>query len=272
MTTRETGYLHGFSIEEQERLVRQAEFLEQSVYRNVFIPSGASLLEVGCGVGAQTEILLRRFPKIRISAVDLSEEQIEAARERLGPLIQSGRVEFHSTDARKLPFAAGSFDAAFLCWFLEHVSEPVPILREVRRMLKPGGSVFLNEVLNATFFVHPYSPHTLRYWFEFNDQQWNLGGDPFVGAKLGNHLLQAGFGEIETIPVVHHYDSRTSQERARFIEEWIRLLLSGAPSLLQAGKTDLETVEGMKRELEKLKDDHNAVFYYSWMQARARAL
>ena len=66
MAVNQFPYLHGFSQEEQERLFRQAAFCEFEVYRNVDLSSVNNLLEVGSGVGAQSEILLRRFPKLQL--------------------------------------------------------------------------------------------------------------------------------------------------------------------------------------------------------------
>jgi trans-aconitate methyltransferase len=57
-------YLHGFSPEEQRRLVHQSLFLEPYVFDGIDLEFKTSLLEVGCGVGAQTKILCRRFPEL----------------------------------------------------------------------------------------------------------------------------------------------------------------------------------------------------------------
>src|SRR5262249_895563 len=149
---------------------------------------------------------------------------------------------------------------AFLCWFLEHVENPVDILLEVRRVLKPDGIIYCNEPMNSGFFVDPYSPATLKYYFEYNDHQWNLKGDPFVGAKLANYLSAAGFQHITTHVVTHHYDNRTPKKRSQFIEYWTGLLLSGADQLIQAKRVTPQLVEEMTDELEKLKHEPNAVF------------
>jgi len=265
------GYLHGYSPQEQERLYQQARFLEHSVFDQIDFSKQSKILEVGCGVGAQTEILLERFPQLQISGVDSSAKQIQKAKQRLKKEIKNGQVDFEVADALKLPFKDDTFDGAFVCWFLEHVQTPVEILAEVRRALKPAGVIYCSEVLNATFYVHPYSPATLQYWFAFNDHQWMLKGDPFVGAKLANYLLASGFQNVETNVVTHHYDNRAPKKRAQFIEYWSSLLLSGAPGLLKAEKVTDEIVEEMTRELDRLKEDPNAVIFYSWVQAKAQA-
>jgi hypothetical protein len=127
-------------------------------------------------------------------------------------------------------------------------------------------------VLNANLYIHPYSPATLKYWFEMNDHQWNLKGDPFVGGKIANYLIKAGYQNIETRVITHHYDNRTPKKRSLFIEYFAELILSGAPSLIQAGKITPDLVDELKLELGKLKHDPDAVIFDSWIQAQAQAL
>ncbi len=269
---RAKGYLHGFTPEERDRLYRQARFLEYKVHENLPFRRSRKLLEVGCGVGAQTEILLRRFPDLHVTGVDASPPNLEAARTFLAGLgWAASRFDLCEGDAGSLQFEADTFDSAFLCWILEHVGEPARVLSEVRRVLRPGSPVVVTEVQNATFFLDPYSPHTLAYWMAFNDHQLELGGDPFVGAKLGNLLQAVGFSDITTKVRTFHLDNRRVSERREFIAFWAELLLSGAEGLLAAGAVDPETVEGMKVELETVSRDPNAVFFYSFVQARARA-
>jgi len=135
----------------------------------------------------------------------------------------------------------------------------------------PGSPIVCNEVLNATFFIDPYSPDTLRYWMAFNDHQLSLGGDPFVGAKLGNLLQSVGFRDVSTEVRAFHLDNRAPGERAEFLAYWTELLLSGSPALLDANKVSQEVVDGMTRELELVSRDPNSVFFYAFIQARARA-
>ena len=124
---------------------------------------------------------------------------------------------------------------------------------------------------NASFFVDPYSPHTLDFWRAFNDHQLEIGGDPFVGAKLGNLLQAVGFRDIQTTVKTFHLDNRQPGERAEMLAYWTELLLSAAPGLEAAGKIGERTVRGMADELVQVGRDPNAVFFYSFVQARACA-
>jgi hypothetical protein len=68
-----------------------------------------------------------------------------------------------------------------------------------------------------------------------------------------------------------HLDNRAPGERAEFLAYWSELLLSGAPALMEAGKISQDVVDGMTRELDRVARDPNSVFFYSFIQARARA-
>jgi ubiquinone/menaquinone biosynthesis C-methylase UbiE len=276
MSNTPTWYLHGYSDDERERLHRQARFLEPMVHDRLPFRRRRRLLEVGAGVGAQTEILLRHFPQIHVTGVEINEAQIAEARRYLAgvPWAHADgkpRYEIVKMDATKLELPPESFDGAFLCWILEHVGDPARVLSEVRRVLMPGSPVVCNEVLNATFFIDPYSPDTLRYWMAFNDHQLSVGGDPFVGAKLGNILQSVGYRDVQTEVKTFHLDNRAPAERAEFIAYWTELLLSGAPALLAGNQVSAEIVQGMTRELERVARDPNSVFFYSFIQAQARA-
>jgi ubiquinone/menaquinone biosynthesis C-methylase UbiE len=264
-------YLHGFTPVEQKRLYKQARVLENNIYSTVDFTAQKNILEVGCGVGAQSEILLNRFKHINLTGVDASSSQIARAKEHLKKYSDQKRVKFETGDALNLSFKDNTFDGAFVCWLLEHVREPVGILKEVHRCLRPGGKIICNEVMNSTFFIHPYSPATLTYWFQFNDHQWYMKGDPFVGAKLGNYLTQAGYRDIKLNPHIEHCDSRDEKQRAFIIDYWIELLQSGAPGLLKAKKVTHSLVKEMEVELKALKKDPNSVFFYSFMQAEGYA-
>ncbi len=277
MTTRRDkrtqGYLHGFTREEQDRLYAQARFLEHRVHENLPFRRARRMIEIGCGVGAQTDILLRRHPDLHVTGVDASKANLGRAQRHLGALPWAkGRFELAQADAGSLEFEADTFDSAFLCWILEHVADPLLILSEARRVLRAGAPITVTEVQNMSFFLEPYSPHTLSYWKAFNEHQIDLGGDPFVGAKLGNLLQAVGYRDIEVAVRPIHLDNRSPGERAEFLEYWTELLLSGAPGLMAAGKVGKATVDGMKRELQRVAHDPNAVFFYCFVQARALVL
>ena len=97
-----------------------------------WVPNGA-LLDVGSGAGTYLD-LMRALGWSRVVGVDISEEAASRGRERLG-------VEIHVGDLRDVGLSAESFDAVTLSHALEHVDDPVAVLAEVRRVLRPNGRV-----------------------------------------------------------------------------------------------------------------------------------
>lgn len=152
---------------------------------------------------------------------------------------------------------------------LEHVPTPSHVLSEVRRVLAPGSVVYVTEVMNSSFLLDPYSPNLWRYWMAFNDFQIETGGDPFVGAKLGNLLLAGGFQNVSKTVKTFNLDNREPARRKQMIAFWEELLLSAADQLVASGKVGAEVVEGVRREMRQVQNDPNAVFFYSFIQARA---
>ena len=194
MSNEPPKYLHGFTEREQARLREQSRFAEQKIFQDINFSEISQLLEVGVGVGAQTEILLRRFPDLHVTGIDFSEAQLKTAKNYLEKQPGAeGRFDLLQMDATNLKFDSQKFDGAFLCWVLEHIPTPDRALGEVRRVLKPGSQVVITEVMNHTFFLEPYSPNVWKYWMAFNDFQHEKTGDPFIGAKLGNLLLSQGY-------------------------------------------------------------------------------
>jgi SAM-dependent methyltransferase len=110
--------------------LRERLTYELSVLLHPFIPGG-SLLEVGCGAGMYLD-LMRALGWPRVVGVDFSARAVSQARDVLGLEVYCG--ELH--DQR---FPPDSFDAVSLSHTLEHVADPVGLLSEIRRVLKPGG-------------------------------------------------------------------------------------------------------------------------------------
>src|ERR1035441_4074934 len=92
--------------ERNERLQDQAGTLVDLLHRAPRYPPGSTVLEAGCGVGAQTVALARRSPGARFTSVDISADSIAEARRPAG----LANVEFRQADIFALPFQPESFD------------------------------------------------------------------------------------------------------------------------------------------------------------------
>src|SRR3989338_11279095 len=85
------GYIHGFSSNEQDRLYQQARVHEEIIFSQIDFSNQTNIVEVGSGVGAQTQIMLERFPHLKINCIDASETQVDRARKTLKDKISSGQ-------------------------------------------------------------------------------------------------------------------------------------------------------------------------------------
>ena len=266
------GYIHSFSAEEQARLVAQAEFLEPYIFPTIEFPGCARVLEVGCGVGAELQILRRRFPQAKLTGLDYSAAQLAKARELLHADLATGQIELRQGSAYELPFDSGEFDGVCLVWVLEHLARPERALREANRVLRPGGWFSVTEVYNASWETHPPCPAMADYWRAFNELQRDLGGQPDVGSELGELAAQADFCEIQfrTLPVRMDATMEAPAARRRFINYWQSLWLSGAAQLRERKKIPHALVEAIQIEFAGLANNPEGVFHYTACQVSAR--
>lgn len=101
------------------------------------------VLEIGFGHGRTLEVLAARVPRGLAAGVDPSDAMLAMASRRLRDAVAAGRVELRRAGAERLPFADGSFDAAYAANSVQFWPGPERSLREVGRVLRPGGTLLL---------------------------------------------------------------------------------------------------------------------------------
>ena len=194
-------YIHGGSDErEVQRLEKQARWGAPWMLKDFDVPPGAKVLDLATGVGAMAGWLLDTFPTVRLVGVDLSPQQLAWAR-RNHPALPVARA-----NGAALPFGDERFDRVHCSWLLEHVSAEVAvaILKEVRRVLKPGGYCHFTEVDNSSFLTTPVYPDVEAIMAALNEGQQRGGGDPFVGQRLPQLFAAAGFRRVDVHPLAIH--------------------------------------------------------------------
>ena len=266
----QAGYIHGYSDDEATRLVVQAEYLAPWVFDGVALDGVRTLLEVGVGVGAETRLIRARWPELRVVGVDISPHQLQHARRVLAADLPSGRVVLARASGTTLPFADDAADAAFVCWLLEHVPEPVAILRECTRVVRPGGRVFLTEVYNTSLVIEPRQPIIERYWAAFSETQLAAGGHPNIGARLGVAAAQAGLEVMSHrfVPVLG--DARDRDKRKAQLDYFRDLLRSGSAALVQAGAFAEGELPSVWAAFDAIMADDDALICYTMAKLEAR--
>ena len=158
---------------------------------------GLRWVDVGCGNGAFTELLVRRCKAAEVQGVDPSGEQLAFARERLA----GAPASFQVGDAMALPWADARFDAAVMALVIFFVPEPARGVAEMVRVIRPGGGAcaYAWDILGGGF---PY--------FALQDEMAKLGQQPLwppsVEAARMDALRQswtdAGMVDVETHELV----------------------------------------------------------------------
>ena len=194
-------YIHGETdAKETNRLEKQARFLTRWILDGVEAGPGARVLDLACGTGAMMRRLAARLPDAVLLGTDLSHAQLRDARLRSPwlPLVQSNAVA--------LPFRGGAFDVVHWSWLLEHVprERAVDILREVRRVLAPGGVAWMTEVDNDSLAFWPRIPLAEESFRALWRVQEEGGGDPIIGRKLYGLCRAAGFTDVQVFPTTFH--------------------------------------------------------------------
>jgi ubiquinone/menaquinone biosynthesis C-methylase UbiE len=156
---------------------------------------GRSLLDVGCGPGTITADLAERVAPGRVVAIDAAAGVLADARAEA-----SGRgltnVEFAIGDVTALEFADGTYDVVHAHQVLQHLSDPVGALREMRRVCRPGGVVAVRDVDYAAMTWYPEFP-ALDLWLSvYRRTARRNGGEPDAGRRLLSWARAAGFDSI----------------------------------------------------------------------------
>lgn len=262
-------YVHGYSVREQERLGDQANTLADLLHSDTAYPAGSRVLEVGCGVGAQTVTLATRSPAATIVAMDISEESLAAAQ---AGVRRAGvrNVTFQQADIYSMAFAPHAFDHAFVCFVLEHLARPREALANIRRLLKPDGTITVIEGDHGSTYFHPESPyarHAIRCLIEL---QARAGGDSLIGRTLYPLLRDAGFRHVTVSPRMVYVDGSRPHLVEGFTRNTFTAMVEGVRErALAAGLIDQQTWDKGIRDLYRTAES-DGTFCYAFFKAVAR--
>jgi ubiquinone/menaquinone biosynthesis C-methylase UbiE len=242
-----SDYVHGYATREQERLVEQAEhWRHRLISDGTTLRPGTRLLEIGCGVGAVLAVLGEEFPGVRLYGVDIEPRQLDYAR---GHLHRAGiEATLVRADATALPFGDESFDHVWMMWFLEHVSTPIAVLREARRVLVPNGMITAIEVDYSTCRAEPSTP-AFEALVHAMVQGMAAAGWSDAGTRLPGWLGEARFGDINPGERSFWWAGDDLAVQANYAADVIE---SAMPSLVQLRDTDEEQLHTGLEHLRSL--------------------
>jgi len=200
------NYVHGYSSRESTRLVDQATTLAELLHTDTVYQAGSSVLEAGCGVGAQTVFIAKNNPKAQFTSIDISPTSLEIAAAAITEE-NLANVTLQNADIFALPYPPESFDHVFICFVLEHLPDPLAALRSIKPVLKRGGTMTVIEGDHGSAYFHPQSTLASQTIQCMIDVQARLGGNSLIGRQLYPLLNNAGFKRITVSPRMVYVDS-----------------------------------------------------------------
>ncbi len=248
-TSSEDTYTHGH----HESVLRSHTWRTVENSAAYLIPSlrpGASILDVGCGPGTITIDMARRVAPGEVIGIDASEDVVAAAREAQAEAGQTN-VSFSTDDAYALSYADDTFDIVHAHQVLQHLSDPVAVLREMGRVAKPGGVVAVRDADYAGMSWWPEHP-LLDRWLEiYRSVAKENDAEPDAARHLVDWATQAGFSDVT--PSAHTWIFATPDERRWWGGLWADRTTSSALAT-QAVDYELSTVEELHHIAEAWRE------------------
>lgn len=192
------------------------------------LPTGARVLDVGCGQGVLLAEVARRRPDLEAIAVDASDDRVAVAARHLEPY---GAARAVCARAEALPVAAGSVDLVWCRFVLEYLPTPATAVAELLRVCRPGGVLVLQDLDGQLVQHHPPDPELdaeLRIVLDAIGTRL----DPYVGRKLFSLLAEAGARDLRVDAEAYHLIAgRASPDELRL---WEVNLDSAFPTICSA--------------------------------------
>ena len=187
-------YTMGYSEEFRQMLDRRSA-QTHAAYLLPHLASGQRMLDFGCGPGTLSVGLAKAVEPGELHGIDMEESQVELAR-TAAAAGGHANVTFHVGDVTDLPFEDDYFDVAHCHAVLMHVPDTEATLKEVKRVLKPGGLIASREANVASSFMAPAADTLQGAWDTFARLLAANRGHPQMGRELKARFVEAGFTDV----------------------------------------------------------------------------
>jgi ubiquinone/menaquinone biosynthesis C-methylase UbiE len=183
------------------------------IHERLMSEAGASVADVACGVGWAAISLARAYPNITVDGFDLDESSIEIASRNAKEAGVADRVHFQAKDAAD-PALESRYDLAMVVEAIHDLSQPVAVLRSIREMLKPGGTLIVADERTEDSFTAP-SSETERLFYAYSvlcclpsamdDDTSAATGTVMRRSTFETYARDAGFDSVSVLPLEHDF-------------------------------------------------------------------
>jgi ubiquinone/menaquinone biosynthesis C-methylase UbiE len=246
-------YTHGHH-ESVLRAHRWRTAENSAAYLLPLLSRGQRLLDIGCGPGTITADLAGLVAPGEVTATEPVPDALDTARDHAQ---RCGRdnVDFAVADAHALQFSDDTFDVVHAHQVLQHLSDPVAALAEMRRVCKPGGVVAARDSDYATFIWYPASAE-LDDWLRLYRQAARVnGGEPDAARHLLAWAHAAGFDDVTATTSTWCFATPT--DRAYWGGMWADRILHSelAGQLLRDDAADQAKLQAISAAWQDWADD-----------------
>ena len=234
--------------------------------------AGMSLLDVGCGPGTVTVDLPRSVAPGVVVGLDSAPGVLEEARAHAADA-GLGTVRFEVGDAYRLPFDDSSFDVVHAHQLLQHLTDPVAALREMRRVARPGGLVAVRDSDYGGFTWFPESDGLEEWRQLYREVAAALGAQADAGRRLSSWVRAAGFAPDGIEVGAGTWCYATAEERTWWSRLWAdRCVASGfASAALAHGLADEVALEQLAEAWRAWGEEPDGWFVVLHGEVLARA-
>ncbi len=262
------AYVHGYDPRENLRLQDQASTLVELLHSDTFYPAESRVLEVGCGVGAQTIILAQKNPKALFTSIDISESSLTEAKKKVESKGFSN-VRFQRGNIFNLSFGPESFDHVFVCFVLEHLSNPLEAIAVLKKLIRPGGTITVVEGDHGSTYFYPDSEAAHKAIQCQVELQKRGGGNALIGRELFPLLIKAGFESVRVSPRMVYVDSSKPELVEGFTKKTFTAMIEAVRNqAIEAGIIDRLTFDKGIKDLYRTTES-DGVFCYTFFKAFA---
>jgi len=268
----DAGYVHGTAPVEQDRLARLNDLLNARSLDALALEGGERVLDLGAGLGQMARGMLARGAS-RVVGIERSTAQIERAR----ALVERDRpgwpdaFDLRAGDSLSPPLAAdewGTFDVAHARFLLEHVTDPLAVVRIMARAVRPGGRIVVEDDDHAVLRLWPEPPGFARVWAAYEQTYVQLGCDPWVGRRLVALLHEAGARNVRNRWLWFGGCADGGGEFEALAVNLAEILRGAGDAIRAAGGLDRALFDGVLAELERWRAHPDATIWYaaSWAE------
>lgn len=264
--SRSARYLHGTAPREQRRLTHLNQLMNAACLREMRLERGQQVVDFGAGLGQLTRDMARAVGRGgRVVGIEFSSDQIAEARRQAAAAGEAKLLDLREGDVADPPLGSGEwgrFDVAHARFILEHVTDPLRVVRQMVRAVRPGGRLLLADDDHDVLRLWPEPPGVTEAWRAYMRTYDRHGNDPYVGRRLVQLLHDAGAKPVRNTWIFFGACSGQA-EFVALVENMATILEGAREAIVAPGLMEGTTFDEALRELRAWGRRPDAAIWFS---------